>query len=61
VAQSVFVEAARALDPAVAARPSAMLTISVLNPARTFDIATFQAGGIPKPDEIIVGERLVSL
>jgi hypothetical protein len=61
VAQSVFVEAARALDPAIAARPSAMLTVSVLNPARTFDIGAFPAGSIPPPDQVVVGERLVSI
>ena len=61
VAQSLFVEAARALDPAVAVRPSAMLTVSVLNPARTFDIGAFPAGSVPPPDQVVVGERLVSL
>jgi hypothetical protein len=61
VAQSVFVEAARTLDPAVAAHPSAMLTVSVLNPARTFDITTFPAGAIPPPDQLAVGQRLVSV
>ena len=61
IAQSVFVEAARALDPAVAARPSAMLTVSVLKPAHTFEIAAFLAGSDPPPDQVSVGERLVSL
>jgi hypothetical protein len=61
VAQSVFVEAARALDPTIAAHPSAMLTVSVLNPVRTFDIGSFPAGQIPPPDQVVVGQRLVSL
>jgi hypothetical protein len=61
IAQSVFLEAARALDPAVAPRPSAMLTVSVLKPQRTFEIAAFLAGSDPPPDQVRVGERLVSL
>src|SRR5262245_25756045 len=61
VAQSVFVEAARTLDPSVAAHPSAMLTVSVLNPARTFDIGTFPDGQIPPPDQVVVGQRLVAV
>ena len=59
LAQSLFVEAARAFDPAGPA-PAAMLTVSVLAPARTFDIATFLAGRDPRRDEVIVGERLVA-
>ena len=61
LAQSVFVEAARTLDPTVAARPSAMLTISVLNPARTFDIGKFLDGEVPPADQVVVGQRMVAM
>ncbi|HMF92985.1 MAG TPA: hypothetical protein VKE96_01765 [Vicinamibacterales bacterium] len=61
LAQSVFVEAARTLDPTVAARPSAMLTVSVLNPTRTFDIGRFLDGEIPPADQVVVGQRLVAM
>jgi len=38
-----------------------MLTVSVLKPARTFDLATFPDGRIPPPDQKAVGQRLVTL
>ncbi len=61
IAQSTFIEAARAFDSGVAERPSAMFTLSVLNPTRTFDIGTFSAGKLPPADQIALGQRLVSL
>jgi hypothetical protein len=38
-----------------------MLTVSVLNPAGTFQIGAFLAGNVPAPDQVVLGERLVSL
>src|SRR5205823_9807816 len=61
LSQSVFVEAARALDPMLAARPAAMLTLSVLQPARTFDIGSFARGALPPPAEIALAQRLVTM
>jgi hypothetical protein len=61
IAQSVFIEAARALDPAIAVRPAAMLTVSVLKPAHTFELSAFLAGTDPPPDEVRVADRVVSL
>ena len=61
VSQSVFVEAARAIDSALTVRPAALLTLSVLQPAHRFDLGSFTRGGIPPAAEIALGQRLVSL
>jgi hypothetical protein len=61
LSQSVFVEAARAIDPALAVRPAAMLTLSMLQPAHRFDLGSFTRGEIPPAAEIALGQRLVSL
>jgi hypothetical protein len=61
VSQPVFIEAARAIDPSLAVKPAAMLTLSVLNPTRTFDIGSFTRGEVPRPTDVALSQRLVSL
>jgi len=61
LAQSVFIEAARALDPSAGVAPSALFTLSVLDPQRPFDIASFLEGQMPPPAAVALGQRLVSL
>jgi hypothetical protein len=60
LSQSVFVEAARALQPSLAAKPRAMLTLSVLQPQRTFTLAEFLNGAVPPADDVLLAERLVT-
>ena len=46
----------------MAAQPSAMLTLDILNavPPRTFQLGDFLKGVQPKSEEIAVAQRLVS-
>jgi hypothetical protein len=63
VAQVVFAEASRALNPTIAAQPRAMLTLGILNPSppRTFSLSSFVAGELPESSDVAVAQRLVSL
>ncbi len=59
--QMVFLDASRALDPALAAsRPTGMLTMTVLKETRSFDLASFLNGAEPPPEEVAVSQRLVT-
>ncbi len=63
VSQVVFAEASRALDPGLLERPRAMLALAVLrpDPARTFRISDFLAGGIPPDGDVVLAQHLVSI
>ena len=55
----VFLEAARALDPALrATRPNAMLRITVLHEKRSFALPDYLKGERPKPEDIAVTQTL---
>jgi hypothetical protein len=57
----IFLEAARALDPALRAmRPSAMLRISVLKENRSFALKDYIKGARPKQNEIALTQTLTS-
>jgi hypothetical protein len=56
----VFLEAARALDPALATtRPSAMLSLTVLKEQRTFEMSDFLKNRVPDAKDIALAERCV--
>jgi hypothetical protein len=63
VAQVVFAEASRALNPTIAAQPRAMLTLDILNPVpvRTFSLSSFIGGELPESSDVAVAQRLVSV
>jgi hypothetical protein len=60
VAQTVFAEASRAINPGLAGQPKAMLTLDVLNAGHTADLAAFLNGTVPASDAIAVPQRLVA-
>lgn len=60
VGQTVFAEASRAINPGVDGKPKAMLTLDVLSPGRTQDLATFLSGTPPGNGDVAVAERLVT-
>ena len=61
VGQVVFLEASRALNPALAGQPAAMLTLDVLNKNTSFQLPTFLAGAIPQPKDVALAQRLASI
>ena len=63
IAQTVFGEASRALNPALDITPRAMLTLEFLHPAPacTFAIPDYFTGKHPAPTDIAIEQRLVSL
>jgi hypothetical protein len=63
VAQVVFAEASRALNPTIPAQPRAALALDILNPAppRTFSLPSFIGGELPESSDVAVAQRLVSV
>ena len=57
----IFLEASRVLSPDLAARPKAMLNITVLNEQRKFRLGDFLAGEIPPAEDVAMAQRLVSI
>jgi hypothetical protein len=58
----VLIEASRAIDPTLSARPpKAMLNIFTLTNGHAFDLNDFIAGSAPPRDQVAVAQTLVSL
>ena len=58
----VFLEASRALDPALLdTRANALLSLTVLEEDREFQLNDFLLNKKPKKDDVAVEQRLVSL
>ena len=60
IGQTVFADAAQAINPALAGQPQAMLTLNILHAGHTADLAAFLNGTPPPSADIAVAERLVS-
>lgn len=58
---ALFVEAAAALNPGLAARPTALLELIVLKQGATFQLADYLDGAAPDKEQILVQERVVNV
>lgn len=60
VAQTVFAEASRAINPGLGGQPQAMLTLYLLNAGHASDLPAFLNGTLPPDGDIAVEQRLVT-
>lgn len=58
---ALFVEAAAALSPQLAARPTALLELIVLKKDATFQLADYLDGAAPDEGQVVVQERIVNV
>ncbi|MET0648441.1 MAG: hypothetical protein ABW208_17655 [Pyrinomonadaceae bacterium] len=58
---ALFIEAAAALSPELAARPTALLELIVLKQGATFQPADYLNGAAPDKEQVLVQERVVNV